>query len=170
VSHERQFDHECRSCRTRCLLSCLLALGVAVAAPAAELQVQGGWDLTLDGGALIWGAGSDLGPALTSDPAAITVSVINTGGNAWTLSARRASPGWPHGLALNCRRTGEGLGALPLRGGAGFVPITDGPQVLFAGTGDALVIPLQLQVAGLTVRLGLWAHDLSLVLRVEETP
>jgi hypothetical protein len=164
MSDEREMYRAC------CLLSCLLLLCAAAGTQAAELQVQGTWELALDAGFLSGGPGSGLNATQTSGRQAIAVSIINTGGRSWSLSAYRAIAGWPRELALSCRRTGDGLGALAPRGGAAFVAVTDGPQTLFTGTGDVLGMPLQLQLSGVTLQLGPCAHDLSITLQVEETP
>ena len=122
----------------------------------------------LEAGSLIAGPGSGLTPLQTSDRHAVAVSIINTGGREWLLSAWRSSPSWPRSVVLSCRRCGDGMGVAPPRGGTAFTAVTDAPQTLCTGTGDVLCIPLQLQLAGLTLQLGPSAHDLSITLRVEE--
>jgi len=148
----------------------LLALGSASLGAAAEVHVQGAWGLLIGPDSLPGGAGASLAPTYTSDRQAVAVSIISTGGRAWTLRIARSRPDWPAGLSLHCRRTGDGLGAVPPRGGLGFVPITDVPEILCAGVGDVVGIPLQFQIAGVTLSQGPGACDLSATLRVEEAP
>lgn len=154
----------------RRLLSWLLCALPLSLGHAAELHVQGSWGLLLDVSALPGGPGSDLARTYTSHRQVVALSVINTTGHSWTLSVRRSRPDWPAGLALRCRRTGDGLGAYPPRGGLTYLAVTDAPEVLCSGVGDVMGMPLQLEVSGATLRLGPGARDLSLTMRVEEAP
>jgi hypothetical protein len=114
------------------------------------------------------GAGANLAPTLTSDAGAIRISVVNSGGRPWLLTLRRTGLNWPQALSLECRRSGDGLGAQPPVGGLGFSTIGDTEQVLFGGQGDVRDIPLQLRLEGMSIAVTPALRTLSLTFMAVE--
>lgn len=129
--------------------SAVLAIGLAVAANAADIVSSGDWYETITAANLSAGAGSDLVAQIESVSGVTTLTISNAPG-AWSLVARRSSTTWHADLAVSVKRVSDGSGSGSIAGGAAYVELTGSDIEIFTGTEDRSDISLQLKLTGLS--------------------
>ena len=126
-------------------------------APASQAAIgvtaTGGWTLTLNSANLVAGAGSDLTGSYQSAANAALLGVTGAGGSAsWHISVHRADTLWNAALTLSLQRTGNGSGGT-VSGGTSYQSIGLVDTTFFSGTSNVSSIPVQFQLAGLSVKV-----------------
>jgi hypothetical protein len=84
------------------------------------------------------------------------------------VDIKRTDLDWPKGLKLRIRRTGAGLGNGPIAGGRRYQEVGPGYRTLCTGTGDRTNIPLQFELAGVSLGVPVGTHVTSLTYTVVE--
>lgn len=137
----------------RTLLPLTFVLALAAPGRATDLTATGDWARTIGAGDLQAGAGSDLVETYESAEASALLAISNTGGAVWRVDVRRTDTTWHGNFALLLRRTGDGMGGGPISGGAAYQAIGETNAEFFSGTGDRTNIPVQFELAGMSVQI-----------------
>ena len=120
----------------------------------SDITLAGGnWVVpTIDAADLQSGAGSDLVDTYENTAGVINISDITTPGN-YRVDVSKADTTWHANFQLSVKRTGDGSGAGSISNGTTYQQITDTDASFFTGDLDRTTIPLQLQLAGVSVSI-----------------
>lgn len=155
------------------LLLILAIAGVCGAGPAAAMDItaSGTWSQSTGRGDLVAGAGSDLISSYESesDQALVSISAASSDSDTWRVDIRRSDTFWHGNLVLSARRTGDGMGGGEIIGGLAYQPVGAVDSALFAGAGDRIGIPLQLEISGVSVQIPPGAYSTSVIFTVVDT-
>jgi hypothetical protein len=117
---------------------------------AADITVAGDWFRTIDKTDLTAGAGSDLASQYESATGVTTVSIANTSGATWRVTARRSDATWNSNVSLWVKRTSDGSGSGSISGGTTYVQLSALDTEVFSGTGDRSNVTLQFKLTGMS--------------------
>ena len=121
---------------------------------AITLTVSGSWDLSIDATDLAGGAGSDLIDTYESDPAAVSLTILDIAPAVpWRIDIRKVDLYWPAAFSPYARRTSSGTGSGSVAGGDSYQIITDSDSAFFSGIGDRTDISIQLKLTGVTIQV-----------------
>jgi hypothetical protein len=138
------------------------------AAPLA-LTEAGTWNVgTFRKAQLTTGAGSNFVTTQTTAANKVRLTIKNTTMTGWNLTVRRADSLWAPSLHLMVRRTGAGTGLGTVTAGLAYQEITATDAVFFSGTGNKATIPLQFQLTGVSVVVGLGSFATTIVYTITE--
>ena len=121
------------------------------------LRARGKWRERINKQDLVGGAGSDIVTPITSDPDEVQIRIRKTADpitTPWRLDIRKIDINWHSDLNIFVQRTPGGTGGGTISGGMSYLEILDMDQLFFTGTGSWELIPLQFQITGLTVSVG----------------
>jgi hypothetical protein len=132
--------------------ACLVALGLAGSAHAADITVSANWARTVNRDNLAAGAGTDLASSFESAAPIATLDVTNTAGASWTVTVAKSNVTWPANVAVAVKRNSDGAGTGSIASGTTYVAVDGTARTFFTGTGDRTGVQIQLKVDGLAVK------------------
>ena len=107
----------------------------------ANISADGGCSFNFDASNLLSGAGSNFAGSPESTPDQIDLTIANTGGAGWRISAQKIDALWNNNLLLWIRRNDIS---------ADYQQIDNINRTVFTGTGDN-ILPLQFKLSGISV-------------------
>jgi hypothetical protein len=133
------------------------------------LTETGTWSIgTFAKAQLSGGAGTNFTGTQTSAVGAVKLTIKNTSMTGWNMTVRRVDVNWNGILHVFVKRTGNGTGAGTVSGGLVYQEITTANVVVFSGAGNKTNIPLQFQLTGLSVAVGIGTFSSSIVYTITE--
>ncbi|MBW8001593.1 MAG: hypothetical protein FVQ80_06175 [Planctomycetes bacterium] len=137
---------------------CLAALSQNACAVPTITMSGGDWTIpTIDSTDLQAGAGSDLVATYENTAGAILINSASPSGgtppNTYRIDVKKVDTTWDATFELSVKRTGDGSGAGSVSGGTTYQQITDTDAQFFTGDLDRIIIPLQFQLAAVSVSI-----------------
>ena len=147
-------------------LFCLVVVGKGI--QAISIDVIGNWSETIDSSDLQYGAGSDLNPTYTSAPDLISIGIRVGTPKDWRVNVRKVDTNWPAAFQLSVKRTGPGTGKGSIMGGTSWLEVDSSWQEFFIGKSKRDDIPVQLELAGVSVQIPPGTYITTIYYEVEE--
>lgn len=136
---------------------CFAALSQNACAVPTMTMSGGDWTVpTIDSTDLQSGAGSDLVATYENTAGAILIDSVSIPGsppNTYRIDVKKTDTIWDATFELFVKRTGDGDGVGSIAGGTTYQQITDTDAQFFTGDKERANIPLQFQLAGVSVSI-----------------